>query len=291
MHVAALLFGLAGVLGDTVGLNALDVTFGRTLFASLALAFAVLLVKLFRRASSGIHPAHTRPLIGSAHKRLLVYSGVLLAIHWVIFFASIHASSVAIGLVTFSTVPVFLAFLEPWYFRERLKPVSLLAAVSVVAGVLIMSGAHRGELVYVKGILLGIASALTFAVLQLVNRKLANTANSMAMSLVQNTVATLVLLPVVVLGLGAIQSNQWWILVFLGVGCTALAHTLFIYSLKTIKAASASLVAAGLEPVYGILLAAILLSQVPGMQVLAGGTIIVATVILMTYFGQAESGE
>ena len=41
VHIATVLFGLAGVLGASVGLNAIEVTFGRTLFASLALAVAV----------------------------------------------------------------------------------------------------------------------------------------------------------------------------------------------------------------------------------------------------------
>ena len=260
------------MLGAYVGLNALQVTFGRTLFAALALV----VVAWYLRKSS---VSSARPVLSA----LLLFSGVLLAIHWVLFFSSIHASTVAIGLVTFSTCTVFVALLEPWYFQESLNPKSVVAALCVVLGIVIISGAPLGELVYVKGLVLGIFSGFSFAVLQLVNRKLAISSGSVTTALVQNAVASLVLLPLVWSGLGAVGPQQWLILVFLGIGCTALAQTLFIYSLKHIKAAAASLIAAGLEPIYGVVLAAVLLSQLPGMHVLAGGAIVLLTVVLVTY--------
>ncbi len=268
VHIATLLFGLAGVLGAAVGLTAIEVTFGRTLFASIAL----LVVWWF----SARHD-------GAVISVLVVFSGVLLAIHWVTFFASIQASTVAIGLVMFSTCPVFVALLEPVFFREPFKPSALLPAVLVLVGVVIISGVHRGELIYARGIMLGIASGASFAVLQLVNRKLTNTAGPVETSMVQNVVATVLLLPIVAGGLTAIQSSQWLVLIFLGVGCTALAHTLFIDALRRIRVATASLIAAGLEPVYGIVLAALFLSQWPGSHVLIGGAIILITVGVMTY--------
>jgi len=256
------------VLGDTVGLTAMQVTFGRTLFAAVALAFVVL----------ALH--RSQPFVVD---RLLLFSGMLLAVHWVSFFASVQASTVAIGLVTFSTCTVFAALLEPVIFRERQKPASVVAAILVVLGVIIMSGALSGKVVYVKGLLLGLFGGFTFAILQLINRKLAISTGSIVTSLVQNSVAALLLLPLVGFSLAAIEFNQWLILVFLGVGCTALAHTLFIYSLKTLKVASASLIAAGLEPVYGIILAALLLSQLPANNVLLGGAIILLTVLVVTF--------
>ncbi len=268
VHIATLLFGLAGVLGAAVGLTAIEVTFGRTLFASIAL--------LLVWWCSARHD-------GAVVSPLVVFSGVLLAVHWVTFFASIQTSTVAIGLVMFSTCPVFVAVLEPVFFRESFKVSTLVPALLVLVGVAIISGVYRGEVVYARGIMLGIASGASFAVLQLVNRKLTNTAGPVATSMVQNVVATVLLLPIVAGGLTAIQSAQWLVLIFLGVGCTALAHTLFIDALKRVKVATASLIAAGLEPVYGILLAAIFLSQWPDSHVLIGSAIILTTVGVMTY--------
>lgn len=152
----------------------------------------------------------------------------------------------------------------------------------VLAGVVIISGVHTGELVYIKGIALGIVSGFSFAVLQLLNRRLASNDGALVTSLVQSSVAALVLLPLVFTGLSAIRSHQWLLLVVLGVACTAIAYTLFIAALKRLKVSTASLIAAGLEPVYGVVLAAIILSQKPEPNVLIGGAIILATVVLVT---------
>ena len=68
-------------------------------------------------------------------------------------------------------------------------------------------------------------------------------------------------------------------LIFLGVICTALAHTMFINSLSFIKAQTASIVT-GLEPVYGIILAYFILNEMPGIRTFAGGLIIIGTSIV-----------
>ena len=271
VHLATLLFGLAGVLGAAVGVNAIEVTFGRTLFASLALAAVCWLAKTPLK----LH-------IKSFDSFLLLISGVLLAFHWVVFFAGIQYSTVAIGLVTFSTCPVFVSLLEPLIFKEPRGPYAVLAAFLVLLGVVIISGVHTGELVYLKGIALGIVGGFSFALLQLLNRRLASNDGALVTSLVQSCVAALVLLPIVFTGLGNIQSHQWLLLMVLGVACTALAYTLFIAALKRVKVSAASLIAAGLEPVYGVVLAAIILSQRPAPNVLIGGAIILATVMLVT---------
>ncbi len=271
VHFATLLFGLAGVLGASVGLNAIEVTFGRTLFASFALA----VVCWFAKTPVKLH-------IKSVDSHLLLIAGVLLAFHWMVFFGSIQYSTVAIGLVTFSTCPVFVSLLEPLLYKEPPGPFAVLAAILVFAGVVIISGVHTGELVYIKGIALGITSGFSFALLQLLNRRLASNDGALVTSLVQCSVAALVLLPLVLTGLDAIQTHQWFLLMVLGVACTAIAYTLFIAALKCLKVSTASLIAAGLEPVYGVVLAALILSQRPETNVLIGGAIILATVVLVT---------
>lgn len=293
VHTAALLFGTAGVLGAGVGLNALEVTFGRTVFAAIALAAIWLLVKWSANRRVGDYGnqgsvASRTTLATIQIKGLLILSGMILAFHWVTFFASIQYSTVAVGLVTFSTCPVFVALLEPVFFKDRLQASAIFAAIMVLLGVIIISGIHTGALVYGTGIMLGVVSGFSFAVLQLLNRKLANSNGALTTSLVQNAVATLVLLPMVFSSLRDIDVRQWVLLMFLGVGCTAFAHTLFINALKRVTVSTASLIAAGLEPVYGVVLAAIFLQQRPALYVLVGGTIIVATVLFMTRHQKEE---
>ena len=73
--------------------------------------------------------------------------------------------------------------------------------------------------------------------------------------------------------------HELLILLTLGVICTALAHTLFIASMRAITAQSASLVAS-LEPVWGIVFGVLLLGAIPTASTLFGGAIILCATLL-----------
>ena len=60
---------------------------------------------------------------------------------------------------------------------------------------------------------------------------------------------------------------------------TAIGHTLFVYSLTYFSAASASLISS-LQPIYGIILAMIFLSEYPSLQTILGGLVIISTVLI-----------
>ena len=133
-----------------------------------------------------------------------------------------------------------------------------------------------------QGLLLGVVSAATFALLAVRNREYRAREAAATLSLWQNAIAALVLVPVVALstdGVGAIGPRDVALIAMLGVFCTALAHTLFIGSLGRVSAHTASVVAA-LEPVYGIALAAWLQHEMPSLRTLAGAGLIVGAAVV-----------
>lgn len=268
IHTAVFLFGLAGLFGKFLSCSPLYMVLGRTFFAALALG-------LYALGFSG-----TR-LTGFSARTLFMFSlqGALLAAHWYTFFLSIRISSVAVGLVTFSSFPLFVTFMEPLVFRERLKKRDIGLALAVFAGIcLVIPDFDMGNRVTLGGFF-GLLSGFTFALLALVNRKNARTADPVAVAFFQNAFAALCLAPVIALaGTRAPLMSDLPGLLFLGVACTALAHTLFISSLTHIRAQTASVIA-GLEPVYGIVLAFFLLNEVPALRTLAGGAVIIATTV------------
>ena len=67
----------------------------------------------------------------------------------------------------------------------------------------------------------------------------------------------------------------------LGVVFTAGAHTLFIEGLRSVRAQTAAVISS-LEPVYGIVLAALFLGEVPAVRTLAGGLVILAAALAAT---------
>ena len=71
-------------------------------------------------------------------------------------------------------------------------------------------------------------------------------------------------------------------LLLLGVVFTAVAHTMYIDGLGTVKVQTAGIIS-GLESVYGILAAFLFLGEKPGIKELAGGVIILGVVFYSTF--------
>ncbi len=264
VHIATVLFGLAGLFAVTTGLGAMVITFGRTAFAALTL----LLIAFWLGGKSRLTP-----------DSYSVGSGVLLAVHWSLFFWSIQLSNVALGLIMFTVSAVFISLLEPVVFKEKFRRTDVICAVVVVIGIVIIVGSDKTGDNLAAGVVIGLASSIVFALLQLMNRALTQARSAMSLSMIQNSVACMVLLPFVIGDLGNVSVTAWLQLLFLGCVCTAFAHTIFISALREIKATLAGLISGGLEPVYGAVLAAVLLLQYPGMNVLIGGVLVVLSVV------------
>ena len=269
VHIAVLLFGLAGLFGKFVSQPALVIVLGRTIFAAVTLAILLSISKTkFRlKPKSSFH--------------LMVLLGILLAVHWIAFFRSIQVSTVAVGLLTYSTFPMFVTFLEPCFFKERLRSMDLVTAGLVLAGlVLVIPSFDFGNRI-MQGVLWGTGSGFTFAVLSLINRKLAQSYPATVIAFYQNGIAALVLLPFFLLSPWTLTGQDLILLLTLGVFCTALAHALFIRSLKYMKTQLAAVIA-GLEPVYGIVFALVILGELPGARTMLGGVVILGAVTLGT---------
>ncbi|MCH8618439.1 DMT family transporter [Undibacterium sp. TS12] len=274
LHFAVFLFGTAGVLGKMLAVSSLLLVFGRTLFAALCL----IPVLVYQRQLH-FHDVSKR----------VVLCGFLLAVHWLTFFASLNFAPVAFGLMGFASFPLFVAMLEPWFFKEPGSAHDAWAAVLVVAGMAMMvSGSSWNDgAVFALG--LGILSGFSFALLAMVNRWQGSRIPPFKLAFLQNGLATVLLLPLVLASGDLIgHSAQTWLgLVLLGTVFTALSHGLFMSSLRHVSASFASIVTS-LEPVYGMLLAFLILQETPGIRELAGASVILAATAYASYQHQAH---
>ena len=209
----------------------------------------------------------------------IAFSGVLLALHWLTFFHAIQVSTVAIGLIGYATFPIFVTFLEPLLSSQRVRAVDVLSAVVVVIGLVLVAPRFDLSDSGTVGLIWAVVSGALFAVLTLHNRVLVKENSVLVVALYQHASAALVLLPVVFIQAEVPQSNTVLLLLILGVFCTALPQILFIKSLAVLKAQFVSIVA-GLEPVYGILFAAVFLSEIPGFQTVIGACLVFGAVVI-----------
>ena len=75
--------------------------------------------------------------------------------------------------------------------------------------------------------------------------------------------------------------NRLPLLLLLGIVFTAVPHVLLVASLQHIKAATASLILC-LHPMYSIIFAALLISEIPAPGVVLGGMLIISISIYET---------
>jgi len=314
-HAGTLLFGMAGLFGKWVAAPSLIVAGLRTLIASAC--FAALLIawpRLGAPRQSG-PPAEPRtppdadaqpraaPEAGGAHSSkgrggdagirhglLAALAGAILGVHWWLFFEAIQVSTVAVALLAYSTAPGFVALLDPLLHWKRPSGRALLAAGLVLVGVALMAPRWTLGEATTLGAAWGVAAGLLFAILILLNRRLVRVYGPVRLSFYLNLGASAVLLPLLPGAWVPLSARDWGLLALLGVGFTVGAHTLFTASLQRLQVQAAAIVGA-LEPVYGILGAVVLLGEVPGPRTLAGGTVILGTVLWVTWqAARAERG-
>ena len=269
VHLAVLLFGIVSLFAKLIELPSVIIVLGRVLFSSMFLWCFL----FFRKQKIRLNEKRD-------YLRM-IGAGVILAVHWSSFMQAIQSSTVAVGTLTFSTFPLFVTFLEPYVFHEKLRLSDVVCAVTMLIGVIFIVPEFELENTVTQGVLWGLLSAFTYAVLSLMNRKFSSIYQGTVVSFYEQAAATIVLLPTLFILRPSVSVKDIGVLILLGVIFTAVAHSLFIEGLRTVKVRTAGIIS-GLESVYGILIALLVLGEIPAVRELIGGGIILGVAFYST---------
>ncbi|MCB2296510.1 DMT family transporter [Clostridium tagluense] len=273
IHLAVFLFGIAGLFGKLISLPPMIIVLGRVFFSSIFLFVVMLFLKKDIKLKK------------KKDYFYLTIMGLILAIHWSAFFKSIQVSTVAIGLLIFSTFPVFVTFLEPYFFKEKIVKRDIIIAIITLLGVTLVVPKFKLGDNLTQGVLWGVLSSFTYAILSMLNRKYVKEYSSIVIAFYEQFVATLVLIPFLFLIKPIFKPRDIFLLILLGIVFTAISHTLFINGLKSVKTQTAGIISS-LEPVYGIVFALIIIGEVPTLREILGGIIILGTAFYSTIKSQ-----
>ena len=210
---------------------------------------------------------------------LIMFAGAVLAVHWTTFFQSIQVSSVAIGTITFSTFPLFITFIEPIVFKEKIKMRSIVNAVILLIGVLITVPEFSMENQVTVGIVWGMISSFTYAIITLANRYFSKKYIGRVVCLYEQGTAAIVLLPAAFLVPAVWRPQDIAGVLVIGFVCTAFAYSLYVSAQKGVRAQTAGIIS-GMETVYGIIYALIFLSEVPSGREILGGIVILGVALM-----------
>jgi drug/metabolite transporter (DMT)-like permease len=266
IHLGALLFGLSGIFGKLANTVPMAIVGGRAIFAVIALA---LFARLLSQDNSQRPSARQLAMLG--------LGGLLLGSHWLTFFEAVKVSGVSIATLGFASFPAFTVLLEGLLFRERTRPSEFAMVALVCLGLILVTPNFDLGNQATVGLLWAVLSGLLFALLSLLNRASTRGLDPVQAALCQNLTVLLCFLPFAWPLLPSLALLDWVWLAMLGVFCTGLAHSLFVASLRVIKARSAAVIFA-LEPVYGIAFAWWLFNEIPTLRMLLGGTLIILAI-------------
>lgn len=276
VHIAVLLFGMTGIFAKLLFLHPLIIVLGRVVFSFVFVG----LWMLTRKESFTL----------SSKKALwnLMIMGIVLAIHWTTFFWSIQLSNVAIGLLTFSTFPIFVSFFNTLIFKKPLDQKEILYALFIVIGILIIVPLDDIFSATVLGALVGVLSGGIYAIFTLYNERLSRKMSSRLIAFYEQLSASIFLLPSYFIIQPTFTFKDILLLLLLGTVFTGIAHTLLLNGLKGISAYFASIITM-LEPIYSIIIAYFLLGESITLGVVVGGGIILLTVYQVTRVNKAHS--
>ena len=276
LHFLVLIAGFTAILGELISLEAIPLVWYRMTIAGLLMFIFIKLKKTPLKV----------PL-----KAIVRFSiaGVIIALHWITFFAAIKASNISITLAMFSTGAFFASLIEPLFYKRKIIGYEIIFGFIVIAGVVLIT---QTELKYIFGITLGISSALFSTLFAVLNGQFVKNYKASVISFYEFISGVLFISIFIALtgnGFDAsyfqLTGTDWISLFVLASICTAYAFIASIHVMKCITPYTLVLTY-NLEPIYGIVLAIILFPETETMQPLfyIGAGLIISTVLLNAVF-------
>jgi drug/metabolite transporter (DMT)-like permease len=209
----------------------------------------------------------------------VLLSAIFLGTHWITYFYSLKLSNVALGMLSLFTFPVITALLEPLFVKSKLDKIHIFLGILVLVGIYILSPDFDFESSQVKGILLGVFSALCYALRNLILKRNISSYSGTALMMHQILILSVLLIPTIFLMDISNLSSQFPYIIILALVTTAIGHSIFIHSLKYFSVSTASIINS-IQPVLGIIMAYFFLKEIPTWNTFFGGSLILATVII-----------
>lgn len=269
LHFTVLIFGFTAILGKLITLDAYILVWYRLIIGISGIAgYMVFSNHAFR--------------VSGRNVSIICSAGLLIAAHWVLFFAAIKSSNVSITLVCLSVSPLLVAFIEPLVHNRRIRSYEVVFGILVVMGLWFI---FRFEFHYLRGILLALSAAALASILAVINSRLILKYSSSVISLYE-LLGGFVGLSVFIL-INGVDTNELipgipdlTYLLILGLICTAFAYISFIEVMRVLSPYTVML-CVNLEPVYGIILALIIFGKSEYMTsgFYAGAVLILTTIL------------
>jgi drug/metabolite transporter (DMT)-like permease len=278
LHLTVALLGATALFSKIIPLSATDITFGRSIVAFIILA---MIVKI---TGSSLKLNNRKDYF------VALGLGLLMAAHWVSYFAAMQYSTISVGMIALFTFPVITVLLEPFFEKIRLVWQDLVSALVVLIGIFLVVPDVSLENDVTLGISVGIFSAFLYALRNLCHRKYFSHYSGAHAMTYQTLVIFICLLFFTSDELYQSEPLTYLWLAVLGIFLTAIPHALIASSLKHLRVKTFSLVAC-MQPFYGVILAILVIGETPNWQTIVGGLLVISAAVYETINAQKLHGK
>ena len=280
LHIGILIAGGTGIFGTMISLAEIPLVWYRMLTASIVMV----LIMLYNRR------LHRLPL---PHLVKISGCGALLAIHWVMFYASIKASNVSIAVVCIALDGFFTALLDPLISHRRFSLREVLLSLIALAGILLIFGFDSR---YRLGIIFGILTSFFYALFSIYSKGIQHTpgyqsSTMLLYELISGWLLLTLFLPFYSMlnpSLSLTPSTADWIMLpIFGSFFTIGPFLLQLQALRSISAFTVNL-SYNLEPIYSIIFALIIFDEANELNryFWLGVLLIILSVVLQTIYSR-----
>ncbi|ANW97374.1 hypothetical protein AXE80_14185 [Wenyingzhuangia fucanilytica] len=277
LNLALLIIGTAAPFGSYLSLPPAITIWSRCFFACIAIAIYMKFKKISFKFDA------------SKDGKTFLISAFLQAGHWVTYFYALQLAGAGLGIISLFTYPIFTTLLEPLIRKTTFNPKHLFLGLLVLLGLYILTPEFSIGNQTSLGICFGIASAVFYAIRNILMKSLVAKHNATKLMFYQTGLIVIMLAPIftfINFDIGS-YSSQLPHLIILGVFTTAVGHTYLVSNFKNFSATSVSLLSC-VQPLYGSVLAFLFLNEIPTISTITGGCIIVSAVILETFISSKD---
>ena len=284
LHLVILSWGITAILGKLISLPPLDLVIWRTFLAALGFYVVARLLRV-------------NIWVGRGDILSFLGLGWIIGWHWILFFLSARMSTASVCLAALPTMMIFCSLLEPLVERgRRWSPVELATGLVICGAVWMI---YQVEFHHWKGFTVALISVFLAAWFALGNKRLAHrqhVAVSMGWQMAGGFVACVIIRPLLAEDGGLLPTlpkpGDWGWLLVLALVCTVASYSALADILRRLSVFTVN-VAYNMEPLYGIILAALVFGETermsPGFYVAAG--IILCSVFVMPFWARKSVSE